>query len=281
MLTHLISSRLRPRAFGRTDREVGGKELALELEAKGYDWIEDRSHEQVAKQHFSGRLPRLEDAAVHEPCANGVDGMARRRTRDRAIRIDGDSWRNGLSLNARCEWCFVQKTVGRGHAPHPPLRGTFSGGREDSIRNSLSLRAEGGAQRRVSGQSRFRHCDSQRHAHKRRLARNEIPAGAIVNGFIHLLFIGKGDGIWSHPRNVIVAGATPGDGRRDLVGNRQLLHECRDGDRGGRRRGRRSLHVECESPRRITSATSTFSRSARSVISRNVAIGGELVPATT
>src|SRR5690349_23822946 len=38
-------------------------------------------------------------------------------------------------------------------------------------------------------------------------ARIEIPAGAVVDGFIHLLFIGNGDGIWSHPRNVIVAGA--------------------------------------------------------------------------
>lgn len=38
-------------------------------------------------------------------------------------------------------------------------------------------------------------------------ARIEVPAGAIVDGFIHLLFIGNGDGIWSHPRNVIVAGA--------------------------------------------------------------------------
>jgi Fe-S cluster assembly protein SufD len=38
-------------------------------------------------------------------------------------------------------------------------------------------------------------------------ARIEIAPGAIVNGFIHLLFIGSGDGIWSHPRNVIVAGA--------------------------------------------------------------------------
>jgi Fe-S cluster assembly protein SufD len=38
-------------------------------------------------------------------------------------------------------------------------------------------------------------------------ARIEIPAGAVVNGFIHLLFVGRGDGIWSHPRNVIVAGS--------------------------------------------------------------------------
>lgn len=34
----------------------------------------------------------------------------------------------------------------------------------------------------------------------------EIPDGTVVEGFIHLLFIGDGDGIWSHPRNLIVAG---------------------------------------------------------------------------
>lgn len=44
-------------------------------------------------------------------------------------------------------------------------------------------------------------------------ARLEIPANTVVDGFIHLLFIGNGlpaagngDGIWSHPRNVIVVG---------------------------------------------------------------------------
>jgi Fe-S cluster assembly protein SufD len=35
----------------------------------------------------------------------------------------------------------------------------------------------------------------------------EIASGRIVDGFIHLLFIGDGDGIWSHPRNVIVVGS--------------------------------------------------------------------------
>ncbi|HJQ40306.1 MAG TPA: Fe-S cluster assembly protein SufD [Thermoanaerobaculia bacterium] len=38
-------------------------------------------------------------------------------------------------------------------------------------------------------------------------ARIEIPAGTVINGFIHLLFLGHGDGIWSHPRNQIVVGA--------------------------------------------------------------------------
>jgi Fe-S cluster assembly protein SufD len=38
-------------------------------------------------------------------------------------------------------------------------------------------------------------------------ARIEIPANAVVDGFIHLLFIGQGDGVWSHPRNVVVVGS--------------------------------------------------------------------------
>jgi len=38
-------------------------------------------------------------------------------------------------------------------------------------------------------------------------ARIEIPAGTVVEGFIHLVFTGHGDGIWSHPRNLIVVGA--------------------------------------------------------------------------
>ena len=33
-----------------------------------------------------------------------------------------------------------------------------------------------------------------------------IPEGTVVSGFIHLLFVGEGDGVWSHPRNLIVVG---------------------------------------------------------------------------
>ena len=38
-------------------------------------------------------------------------------------------------------------------------------------------------------------------------AQLEIPAGTVVEGFIHLLFIGRGEEVWSHPRNLIVVGA--------------------------------------------------------------------------
>jgi Fe-S cluster assembly protein SufD len=43
-------------------------------------------------------------------------------------------------------------------------------------------------------------------AHAQDGARIEIPANAMVDGFIHLLFIGESDGIWSHPRNIFIVG---------------------------------------------------------------------------
>ena len=33
-----------------------------------------------------------------------------------------------------------------------------------------------------------------------------VPDGEVVDGFLHVQFIGEGDGIWSHPRNLIVVG---------------------------------------------------------------------------
>jgi len=55
-------------------------------------------------------------------------------------------------------------------------------------------------------------------AHRQDGARIEIPAGTVVEGFIHLLFIGSGSGsgsdaagsghdVWSHPHNILTVGA--------------------------------------------------------------------------
>jgi Fe-S cluster assembly protein SufD len=33
-----------------------------------------------------------------------------------------------------------------------------------------------------------------------------VPDGKVVEGFIHILFVGDGDGVWSHPRNLVVVG---------------------------------------------------------------------------
>ena len=58
-----------------------------------------------------------------------------------------------------------------------------------------------------------RYADYQRHAMTALNTANAqdgalivVHDGVAVEGFIHLLFIGSGDGIWSHPRNLIVAG---------------------------------------------------------------------------
>jgi Fe-S cluster assembly protein SufD len=58
-----------------------------------------------------------------------------------------------------------------------------------------------------------RYADYQRHAltalntaHAQDGAFIAVRDGAIVEGFIHLLFVGSGNEIWSHPRNLIVVG---------------------------------------------------------------------------
>lgn len=58
-----------------------------------------------------------------------------------------------------------------------------------------------------------RYADYQRHAMTALNTANAqdgafvvVRDGAAVDGFIHLLFVGFGDGVWSHPRNLIVVG---------------------------------------------------------------------------
>jgi Fe-S cluster assembly protein SufD len=65
---------------------------------------------------------------------------------------------------------------------------------------------EGGAKRRVRGEFESV-LATLNEIHTAGGARIDIPSGTIVEGFIHLLFVGDGDGIWSHPRNVIDVGA--------------------------------------------------------------------------
>jgi Fe-S cluster assembly protein SufD len=114
-------------------------------------------------------------------------------------------------------------------------------------------------------------------------ARIEIPAGAVVNGFIHLLFIGKGDGIWSHPRNVIVAGSNSqvtvvetyvGSGGYFTNAVTEIV--ARDGAVVDHYR------IECESPAAYHVGNVYIQQErASSVTSRNVAIGGLLARVET
>ncbi len=110
-------------------------------------------------------------------------------------------------------------------------------------------------------------------------ARIEIPAGTIVDGFIHLLFIGSGDGVWSHPRNVIRVGANAqvtivetyaGSGSYFTNAVTEIVaHESAVVDH---------TKVECES---LTAyhVGNVFIRQERAanVTSRTIAIGGAIV----
>ena len=70
-----------------------------------------------------------------------------------------------------------------------------------------------GAQRAAGHELYARYADYMRHpftalntANAQDGAFLEIPDGTVVDGFIHLLFVGDGDEVWSHPRNLIVVG---------------------------------------------------------------------------
>jgi Fe-S cluster assembly protein SufD len=110
-------------------------------------------------------------------------------------------------------------------------------------------------------------------------ARIDIPANTVVEGFIHLLFIGNGDGIWSHPRNVIRVGRGSqvavvetyiGKGRYFTNAVTELIVD----------EGAVVDHyrVECESLEAFH-VGNVFIRQGRSssVTSRSVAIGGAIV----
>jgi Fe-S cluster assembly protein SufD len=110
-------------------------------------------------------------------------------------------------------------------------------------------------------------------------ARIDIPANAVVDGFIHLLFISNGDGIWSHPRNVVHVGRGAqvtlvetyvGTGRYFTNAVTEIVAE--DGAVVDHYR------LECESIEAFH-VGNVFIRQGRSsnVISRSIAVGGALV----
>ena len=110
-----------------------------------------------------------------------------------------------------------------------------------------------------------------------------IPSGTVVEGFIHLLFIGRGDGIWSHPRNTIHVGKNAnvtivesylGSGAyftnavTEIVADESAVVD--------------HYKIECES-REAFHIGNIFIRQERgaNVISRNIAIGAALARTET
>lgn len=106
-----------------------------------------------------------------------------------------------------------------------------------------------------------------------------IPDGKVVEGFIHVLFVGEGDGVWSHPRNLIVVGRNAqvtivetyaGSGAYFT----NAVTEIVAGD------GAVVDHykIECESQSATHIATTQIHQERSSnVTSRHVALGGALV----
>ena len=106
-----------------------------------------------------------------------------------------------------------------------------------------------------------------------------VVVDAPVEGFVHLLFIGEGDEVWSHPHNVIVAGRASQITVVETYAGRgryftNAVTEVFAGD------GAVVDHykVECESREAYHVGTVQFRQDrSSSVISRNIAIGGALV----
>ena len=107
----------------------------------------------------------------------------------------------------------------------------------------------------------------------------EIPAGRVVEGFIHLLFIGHGDAIWSHPRNLIIAGANSQvTVVETYVGSGAYLTNAVTEIVAGENAVVDYYRIGCES-RDAFHIGSVFSHQQRSssVTSHSISIGGALV----
>jgi Fe-S cluster assembly protein SufD len=114
-------------------------------------------------------------------------------------------------------------------------------------------------------------------------ARIEIPAGTVLDGFVHLLFIGSGDGIWSHPRNVIVVGRNAQVAVAETyVGTGSYFTNAVTEIVAGEGAVVDHYRAECESPDAFH-VGNVFIRQDRgaNVTSRNVTIGGALARTET
>ena len=120
-------------------------------------------------------------------------------------------------------------------------------------------------------------------AHAQDGARIEIPANAIVDGFINLLFVSEGDALWSHPRNVIVVGSNAQVTIAETyIGNGSYFTNAVTEIVAGEGAVVDHYRVECESMSayHVGNVYIHQSRSA-SVVSRNIAIGAALARSET
>lgn len=103
--------------------------------------------------------------------------------------------------------------------------------------------------------------------------------GLAVEGFIHLLFIGAGDGIWSHPRNLIVAGrGSQLTVVESFVGSGKYFTNTVTEVVAGEGAHVDHYKIERESEQAFHVGTVQIHQERSSnVISRNISLGGSLV----
>ena len=106
-----------------------------------------------------------------------------------------------------------------------------------------------------------------------------VPDGQIVDGFIDLRFLGEGNGVWSHPRNLIVAGRNAHvtvvetyTGRGSYFTNAVTEIVAGEGAVVDH------IRLQCESPEAFhVSTVQIHQERSSNVTARTIALGGQLV----
>jgi Fe-S cluster assembly protein SufD len=106
-----------------------------------------------------------------------------------------------------------------------------------------------------------------------------VQDGAVVEGFIHLLFVGEGDGVWSHPRNLIVVGRNAQVRIvESYVGSGSYFTNAVTEIVAGEGAVVDHYKIECESLQAYHVATTQIHQErSSSVTSHHVTVGGTLV----
>jgi Fe-S cluster assembly protein SufD len=181
---------------------------------------------------------------------------------------------------ARVPWKF-----GTSGAPHPAYGEDFRFF-ERAAAEYVFVNGRGAQRAPEDNEHYARYADYMRHpftalntANAQDGAYIEIPDGTVVDGFIHLLFVGDGDEVWSHPRNLIVVGRNAQVtivetyvGRGKTFTNTVTELVAKEGAVVDHTK------VECESLDAFHVGTLQIHQArSSSVVSRSVVIGGALV----
>ena len=265
LLTYLVPDFVHVLADGRIVKS-GGKELAEELEQKGYEWIEEEVRprdEQRSRRSLTiapvtstasrsaSPHPRAGRAALRRSSAGRRRGSrsGSTRTSRRSRTIDWKT-RSAAARGDTIRRIAVRRSADRGadvrqrrlHANRRRWR--------TSIPESASSDREAMADESFA-QHFARYADYEKHAMTalntanvagRRATSRSPPAPSSKASSTCSSSATATDIRRSHPRNLIVAGrGSQVTVVETYVGNGTLLHEHGHGDRGRRRRGRRSL----------------------------------------